>query len=107
MCYRRGFTMVRRSFLRLAGTAFAGAPLLAQPRAAFADYQPAFRIDSQMSKPRIRCFDLRDLTTLHTPASRFYLFHQGSAAPVADLTRWRLVVEGAVVRPRSFTFEDL
>src|SRR6185436_18840374 len=89
------------------GTAFAGAPLRGQRHAAFSDYDPAFRIDSQMSTPRIRCFDLRELTTLHTPASRFYIFHQGSAAPAVDLSKWRLVVGGAVARPRVLTFEDL
>lgn len=99
--------MERRSLLRLAGIAFTRGVLAAQQRLAFNDYDPAFRIESQKSSPRIRCFDLRELTTLHTPASSFFLFHQGAAAPVADLMSWRLIVEGAVARPRVFTFEDL
>jgi DMSO/TMAO reductase YedYZ molybdopterin-dependent catalytic subunit len=98
-------TASRRSFL-----ASLALPHLIRPSeeaGAFSDYDPAFRVDVQARNPRVKCFDLRRLTTVQTPASEFFTFHQKDAVEEVDLEQWRLEISGSVARPRTLTFSDL
>jgi DMSO/TMAO reductase YedYZ molybdopterin-dependent catalytic subunit len=72
----------------------------------FADYSPEFRVEAQARAPRIKCFDLRRMTSWKTANEEFFAFHQ-SGAPEVDAAGWRLRVGGFVERPVEFTLEDL
>jgi DMSO/TMAO reductase YedYZ molybdopterin-dependent catalytic subunit len=72
----------------------------------FTDYTEAFRVEASAGHPRVRCFDLRRLTSWATPNDEFYAFHQ-TEAPVTDTARFRLRVGGLVERPREFTLDEL
>ena len=71
----------------------------------FADYTSQFRIEFQQSNPRVRCFDLRRLTSWATPNDEFYAFHQTQTMQV-DASTWRLRIAGFVDRPMEFTLES-
>ena len=71
----------------------------------FADLQ-AFRTELRDATPRIRCFDLRQLTSFLTPEDQFYTFHQTQAAQV-NAADWRLRVGGFVDHPKTFTLDEL
>jgi DMSO/TMAO reductase YedYZ molybdopterin-dependent catalytic subunit len=72
----------------------------------FADYTPEFKIEAQPSNPRVRCFDLRRLTSWATPNEEFYTFNQTEVMRV-DATKWRLRIDGFVDHPKEFTLDDL
>lgn len=72
----------------------------------FADYTSQFRIEFQQSNPRVRCFDLRRLTSWATPNDEFYAFHQTQTMQV-DASTWRLRIDGFVDRPMEFTLDEL
>ena len=71
----------------------------------FEDLQ-AFRTELRDAGPRIRCFDLRELTSFFTPEDQFYTFHQTQAVPVNE-TDWRLRFGGFVDHPKEFTLDEL
>ena len=72
----------------------------------FQDYGSAFRIEAQPDNPRVKCFDLRDLTSLTTPTADFFAFHQTKTIR-ADAGDWRLRIGGLVKRPAEFSLQDL
>jgi DMSO/TMAO reductase YedYZ molybdopterin-dependent catalytic subunit len=72
----------------------------------FVDYTREFRTEVQASNPRMKCFDLRRLTSWTTPSEEFFAFHQTETIP-ADDARWRLRIGGFIERPREFSLPDL
>lgn len=68
----------------------------------FADYSPDFRLEAQERNPRVKCFDLRQMTSWKTPNEKFFVFHQ-SPAPRVDGSKWKLRVGGFVGRPAEFS----
>src|SRR6266478_6174440 len=72
----------------------------------FIDYTRGFRAEAQASNPRMKCFDLRQLTSWTTPSEEFFVFHQTETIR-ADAARWRLQIGGFVERPVEFTLTDL
>src|SRR5207253_10540096 len=72
----------------------------------FADYTPEFKVEAQASNPRVRCFDLRHLTSWTTPNDEFYIFNQTDVMQV-DPAKWRLRIDGFVDHPKEFTLDDL
>ena len=99
----------RRRFLRWSAAGGAGLKLAAQAGeelVPFSDYTPEFRADAQASNPRMRCFDLRRLTSWATPSEEFFAFHQTQTVR-ADAMRWRLRIAGLVERSAEFSLEDL
>jgi DMSO/TMAO reductase YedYZ molybdopterin-dependent catalytic subunit len=72
----------------------------------FMDYTPEFKVEAQASNPRVRCFDLRRLTSWTTPNDEFYTFNQTEVMHV-DASKWRLRVDGFVDHPREFTLDEL
>lgn len=98
----------RRRFLELS----AGFPLSAlalppdEELVPFTDYGPDFRVAAQADNPRIKCFDLRRLTSAVTPSEEFYEFHQTQTLR-ADASAWRLRINGHVKRPAEFSLRDL
>lgn len=71
----------------------------------FADYG-LFKLDLGASHPRVRCFDLRQLSQPITPNADFFVFHQ-TTAPQVDVSKWSLEIGGFVERPGKFTMEEL
>jgi len=72
----------------------------------FADYTPEFKVEAQARNPRVRCFDLRRLTSWITPPDEFYTFNQTEVLHL-DTSQWRLRVDGFVDRVMVFTLDDL
>src|SRR5579884_4044443 len=72
----------------------------------FDDYSPEFRTEAQASRPRVKAFDLRRLTSWATPSEEFFAFHQTETIN-ADARTWRLDVAGLVERPAAFSLADL
>jgi DMSO/TMAO reductase YedYZ molybdopterin-dependent catalytic subunit len=72
----------------------------------FNDYGPEFQVEAQADSPRVKCFDLRRLTSGVTTAAEFFTFHQTRSVS-ADAPSWRLRVGGLVKRPAEFTLRDL
>jgi DMSO/TMAO reductase YedYZ molybdopterin-dependent catalytic subunit len=72
----------------------------------FADYTDEFRVEAQGASPRVKCFDLRNLTSWTTPAERFFAFHQNGTMRL-EPAAWRLQIGGFVERPREFTLHEL
>ena len=72
----------------------------------FTDYTDQFKIEFSQKGPRVRCFDLRTLTSWTTPNEQFYAFAQGESQQV-DPAKWRLRVAGFVNKPMEFTLDDL
>lgn len=73
---------------------------------AFADYTDAFKVEAQASNPRVRCFDLRRLTSWATPNDEFYTFHQ-TETPRVDPAAFRLRIGGRVERPVELTLDQV
>jgi DMSO/TMAO reductase YedYZ molybdopterin-dependent catalytic subunit len=72
----------------------------------FQDYGSAFSIEAQPDNPRVKCFDLRRLTSFTTPSDEFFTFHQTQTVR-ADAGGWRLRIGGLVRRPAEFSLRDL
>lgn len=72
----------------------------------FADYSAEFRVEAQAATPRVKCFDLRRLTSSKTPNEEFFAFHQ-SGTPAVDAGKWRLEIGGLVSGAAAFSLEDL
>lgn len=72
----------------------------------FTDYTDEFRIWAQEANPRVRCVDLRLLTSWTTPNDQHYTFNQTTRVD-ADAAAFRLHVSGVVERPRTFTLDEL
>ncbi len=70
------------------------------------DYTDAFQIEASASTPRVRCFDLRQLTSWVTPADAHYAFSQ-TRAPEVDASTYKLRIGGFVTRPLEFTLDEL
>jgi DMSO/TMAO reductase YedYZ molybdopterin-dependent catalytic subunit len=98
----------RRSFLWWS----AGLPLCAlaipadEELVPFGDYGPEFAVDAHPENPRVKCFDLRRLTSWTTPIPDFFAFHQTQTVR-ADAGSWRLRIGGTVKRPVEFSLQDL
>src|SRR5579883_2933804 len=71
----------------------------------FADLQ-GFHTELRDATPRIRCFDLRQLTSFLTPEDQFYTFHQTQAVQV-NPADWKLRIEGFVDHPKQLTLDEL
>jgi DMSO/TMAO reductase YedYZ molybdopterin-dependent catalytic subunit len=72
----------------------------------FSDYGPQFRVEAQSENPRVKCFDLRRLTTWTTPSDEFFAFHQ-TQVPQALGGNWRLRIGGLVRRTGEYSVADL
>lgn len=72
----------------------------------FDDYTADFSVEAQAANPRIKCFDLRRLTSWATPSSEFFSFHQTQTMR-ADAKDWRLRIGGLVERTAEFSLDDL
>lgn len=72
----------------------------------FTDYTDAFKVEAQAANPRVRCFDLRRLTSWATPNDEFYTFHQTETVHV-DPDAFRLRIGGLVERPAELTLDQL
>jgi len=98
----------RRRFLAC-GAAFPLSALALPPDeelVPFLDYGPDFRVAAQADNPRVKCFDLRRLTSAITPSEEFFEFHQTQTIR-ADAAAWRLRIDGQVKRPAEFSLRDL
>jgi len=104
--------MIAQSGAGLAWLASLGIPEQAWARQAgdeavvFTDYTDSFRIDASEATPRVRCVDLRTLTTWATPNDQHYTFAQ-TTSPEVDAAAYRLRVGGVVERPLEFTLDQL
>jgi len=104
--------MIAQSAAGLAGLASLGIPewaWSAQPgeeMVTLTDYTDAFRIQASEATPRVRCVDLRQLTTWATPNDEHYAFAQ-TTSPEVDAATYRLRVGGFVKRPLEFTLDQL
>ena len=72
----------------------------------FVDYTREFRTQVRASNPRMKCFDLRGLTSWTTPSEEFFAFHQTETVR-ADEKRWPLRIGGMVERPAEFSLVDV
>lgn len=72
----------------------------------FNDYGPDFHIEAQTDNPRVKCFDLRRLTSFATPSDDFFAFHQTETVR-ADARSWRLRIGGLVTHSAEFSLPDL
>ena len=70
----------------------------------FTDYTEAFQIEASPANTRVRCFDLRRLTTWTTPNDEFYAFAQTTTQKV-DAASYRLHISGFVDKPRELTLD--
>ncbi len=70
------------------------------------DYTNAFQIEASATTPRVRCVDLRTLTSWATPNDEHYAFSQ-TRAPEVDAATYKLRVSGFVKRPLEFTLDQL
>jgi DMSO/TMAO reductase YedYZ molybdopterin-dependent catalytic subunit len=104
--------MVAKSTVSLAWLAALGIPESVWARQAgeepvsFTDYTDAFRVDASEATPRVRCVDLRTLTSYATPNDQHYAFAQ-TRSPEVDPTAYRLRVGGFVERPLELTLDQL
>jgi DMSO/TMAO reductase YedYZ molybdopterin-dependent catalytic subunit len=71
----------------------------------FADYKD-FRAELQAEKPRVKCYDLRQLREPLTPNEDFFVFHQTTVPRIAAPT-WKLDIGGCVERPAALTLAEL
>ena len=72
----------------------------------FTDYTADFRVEASPANTRVRCYDLRRLTTWATPNDEFYTFHQTTTQQV-DPATYRLKISGFVDRPREMTLDQI
>lgn len=104
--------MIAQSSAGLAWLASLGIPesaWAAQPgeeMVTLTDYTDAFRILASEATPRVRCVDLRTLTSWTTPNDDHYAFAQTSS-PEVDPATYRLRVGGSVKTPLEFTLDQL
>ncbi len=104
--------LLTRGSAGMAWLAAAGFPDLAWARqegdelVTFTDYTDEFKVEAQPSNPRVRCFDLRRLTSWTTPNDEFYSFHQTDTVRV-DPATFRLRIGGLVERPRELSLDEL
>jgi DMSO/TMAO reductase YedYZ molybdopterin-dependent catalytic subunit len=98
----------RRRFLQCsAGLSLSGLTLAADEELVpFTDYTAEFSVEAQAGNPRVKCFDLRRLTSWATPSAEFFTFHQTQTVG-ADARSWRLRVGGLVERSAEFSLDDL
>lgn len=73
---------------------------------ALTDYTDAFQIEASTATPRVRCVDLRTLTSWVTPNDAHYAFAQ-TRSPQVDASTYRLRVGGFVARPLEFSLDQL
>jgi DMSO/TMAO reductase YedYZ molybdopterin-dependent catalytic subunit len=109
--------LTRRDMLRQGALASAWIAALGIPEAAwalqageelvtFTDYTDAFKVEFSPANTRVKCFDLRRLTTWATPNDEFYAFAQTTTQKV-DPATYRLKVSGFVNKPREFTLAEI
>ena len=104
--------MIAQSAAGLAWLASLGIPEAAWARqggeelVTLTDYTDAFRILASEATPRVRCVDLRQLTSWATPNDEHYAFGQ-TTSPEVDAATYRLRVGGVVKRPLEFTLDQL
>lgn len=104
--------MIAQSAAGLAWLASLGIPDAAWARqggeepVTLTDYTDAFRIMASEATPRVRCVDLRQLTTWATPNDEHYAFGQ-TTSPEVDAATYRLRVGGFVKTPLEFTLDQL
>ena len=104
--------MIAQSAAGLAWLASLGIPesAWAQPdgeeMVTLTDYTDAFQIEASATTPRVRCVDLRQLTSWTTPSDAHYAFSQ-TRAPEVDPSTYRLRVSGFVKKPLEFTLDEL
>src|SRR5687768_13172614 len=72
----------------------------------FTDYTEAFKVEASPANTRVRCFDLRRLTTWTTPNDEFYAFAQTTTQNV-DAANYRLHISGFVDKPRTLTLAEI
>jgi DMSO/TMAO reductase YedYZ molybdopterin-dependent catalytic subunit len=72
----------------------------------FTDYTDAFKVEFSPANTRVKCFDLRRLTTWATPNDEFYAFAQTTTQKI-DPATYRLKVSGFVDKPREFTLDEI
>jgi DMSO/TMAO reductase YedYZ molybdopterin-dependent catalytic subunit len=72
----------------------------------FTDYTEAFKVEASPANTRVRCFDLRRLTTWTTPNDEFYAFAQTTTQNV-DASSYRLHISGFVDKPRTLTLAEI
>jgi DMSO/TMAO reductase YedYZ molybdopterin-dependent catalytic subunit len=72
----------------------------------FTDYTADFKIEASPANTRVRCYDLRRLTTWATPNDEFYAFHQTTTQQV-DPAQYRLRISGFVDKPRELTLDQI
>lgn len=70
------------------------------------DYTSSFQIEASESTPRVRCVDLRQLTSWVTPNADHYAFAQ-TRSPEVDPASYRLRIGGFVNKPLEFTLDQL
>jgi DMSO/TMAO reductase YedYZ molybdopterin-dependent catalytic subunit len=104
--------MITESAAGLAWLASLGIPASAWARqtgeepVTLTDYTDAFRIDASEATPRVRCVDLRTLSSWTTPNDQHYTFTQ-TRTPAVDPGTYRLRVGGFVERPLELTLDQL
>ena len=104
--------MIAQSTAGLAWLASLGIPDAAWARqdgdevVAFTDYTDQFKIEASASSPRVRCVDLRKLTSWTTPNDEHYAFAQ-TVSPAVDASTYRLRIGGFVQRPMELTLDQL
>lgn len=104
--------MIAQSATGLAWLASLGIPASAwalqdgEEMVALTDYTDAFRIEASAATPRVRCVDLRKLTSWTTPNDEHYAFAQ-TRSPEVDASTYRLRIGGFVNTPLEFTLEQL
>jgi DMSO/TMAO reductase YedYZ molybdopterin-dependent catalytic subunit len=72
----------------------------------FTDYTEAFQVEASPANTRVRCFDLRRLTTWTTPNDEFYAFAQTTTQKV-DAASYRLHISGFIDKPRELTLAEV
>ncbi len=104
--------MITQSAAGLSWLASLGIPEVAWARQAgeemvtLTDYTDAFRIEASEAEPRVRCVDLRTLTSWTTPNEDHYAFAQ-KTSPAVDAATYTLRVSGFVKTPLEFTLDQL
>jgi len=104
--------MIAQSAAGLAGLAALGIPEWAwaaqagEEMVTLTDYTDAFRIVASEATPRVRCVDLRTVTSWATPNDDHYAFAQ-TTSPEVDAATYRLRVGGFVTTPLEFTLDQL
>ena len=104
--------MVRQSALGIAWLASLSIPESAwalqdgEELVTFTDYTEAFSVEASPANTRVRCFDLRRLTTWATPNDEFYAFAQTTTQRV-DPQTYRLKISGFVERPLVLTLDQI